>query len=308
MKTKIIFITLISSMLILAYPSISLAQKQSIGVYPPIVKIKAIPGSSLSVPIRVKNLEKEPIEARISLRPFKSDNMGRVSFVLYDDYTPENSSILTKVRLRENNQNVSKVVLSAYQEKKLDLQVNLDQKEEIRDYYFSVVFLSIPQESSENSHSNISIGTAANIVLSLGEKPNLRVHSFQSSPFTKQGRIKFGAEIQNDGKSFATVKPIIEVKNIFGSTVEAIKLNEATVPSKSSRILNDNGNPELKSEKNYFLGPYKASLTIYSEGKEVASSQDLSIIILPGREIIIPAAFAFMGIFIFLRVRAKMKS
>ncbi len=279
------------------------AHAEGLGVFPPIIKIKANAGQELSASIKIKNLASEATEVQISFRPFKEED-GRVNFILYKDYTPENSSILKNVRVLEGNQNISNMVLSPGQERNLTLNIKIDNKAKNQDFYFSVVFLTVSKNKSENSYSAVRTGMASNILLSVGDDSQVSVINFSSDLFAQEGKLKFEGEIENSGRNFMTIHPRIRIKNIFGKTIEVIEIEEINLLANSSRNLTGKSK-KIESKKEYLFGPYKATLEFSSSNKPVLTSKNLLIMIMPGRKTILTSAVLLLILVIYIKIRKR---
>lgn len=285
----------------------SFAKANSLGIYPPIIKIEAISPATIYVPITVSNLEESPVEVQISIRQVKFGPNGEPSLVLYKDYTPEDSDMAKRIELKEDIQTISKTVLSPFQSKQFKLKIDIQQNQKDRDFYFSVVFLTSEADKSENSHSVEQIGISSLVLLSIGKGGEATIDTFSSPLVTTEGNLKFTATLSNQSKHFVTLNPTIDIKNIFGKTIEIIKLKETTMPAGSEAELNYPGkNLGIQTNSKYFFGPYNATLRLNPGHKGPSGSKELSLMVLPGRSIVLITFLILVLIFIVIRVKKKL--
>lgn len=270
-------------LIFLFFPKISLAQEKGISVYPPIIKINATPPSNISVPITVKNIEDKPIEAQISIRPFNTAHTGQINLILYKDYTKEILTIIDNIKLQENDQTISKLVFSPNEIKKLNLKIDINKEAKNKDFYFSILFLINNEDASESTRSLISIGAGTNVLLAIGNSKESYQKSFSSPIMTSEGYLKFNISIANTGKHFITIKPQIRITNLFGNLVEEIDLKEENVMPKQTKVLSNKKNPNtIFTQRKYYFGPYKASLSLDTAYQKTVSEKNLVIFVLPG--------------------------
>lgn len=303
MKKFILFGLLFSIYLSLASTK-AIAEEKGLGIYPPIVTIKAISPSKIEIPIRVKNMGNSTLEAQVSLRPFTLDQNGKVKLILHKDYTPENFSILSTSRLLQNDQIVSKLIFSPHQEQDLILEINIEPNQKSKDFYFSVLIESSGNETSQNSYSKQEIGAASNILLSIGDEPIVITSDFQSPLFTTSGGTKFEASLKNTSNHFSTVHPRIIIKNIFGNTIEIIDLKEQNILPNQVISFGPESN-EVQANKKYLIGPYNAVLELNTTAS-TKGSQEISFIVVPVKQTIFTITLIFVIIFIILRVRTRL--
>ncbi len=293
-------------LILLVFPKIALAKERGIGVYPPIIKINATAPSSISVPISLINLEDKPIEAQISVRPFNIDQTGKINLILYKDYTKEILSILDNIELQEEDQNVSKLVFSPNEARKINLKIDINKELSNKDFYFSILFLLSNQDSSENTRSLISIGTGTNVLLAIGDSKQSYQENFSSPMFTSEGNLKFNISLANTGEHFITIKPQVRIANIFGKVVEDIDLKEENIPPGQVKVLsNKKSHNTIFTQRKYYFGPYKASLNLNTAYQKTVSDKNLFIFVLPGGTIWLIIGSGIIIISLIQRTKAR---
>ena len=293
-------------LILLVFPKIALAQEKGIGVYPPIIKINATAPSIVSIPIALKNLEDKPIEAQISIRPFNIDQAGKINLILYKDYTKEILSILDNIELKEKDQNVSKLVFSPNETRKINLKIDINKELRNKDFYFSILFLLNNQDSSENTRSLISIGTGTNVLLAIGNSKESYQESFSSPMLTSEGNLKFNISLANTGEHFITIKPQVRIANIFGKVIEDIDLKEENIlPGETKTLSNVKNQNAILSLRKYYFGPYKAALSLDIADQKTISDKSLAILVLPGGTIWLLTGSTLLIIAIIQRIKTR---
>lgn len=294
------------TLILILFPKIAFAEEKGIGIYPPIIKINATAPSNITVPITLKNLEDKPIEAQISIRPFSIGRTGKINLILYKDYTKEMISLIENIKFQEEDQNVSKLVFSPNETKKLSLAIDIAKESKIKDFYFSLLFLINNKDSSESTRSLISIGTGTNVLLAIGDSKKSYRESFSSSMLTSEGNLKFDISLSNTGEHFITVKPQVRITNIFGRVVEDIDLKEENILPGETKVLSNVKNQNtILSLRKYYFGPYKASLSLDAAGQKTISDKSLAILVLPGGTIWLLTGGTLIIIAIIQRIKTR---
>ena len=260
LKSKISLAGSVLIIILLLTPKIAHASGYSLSIYPTIIKIKTNPPELVKTGIRIKNLSDNPIELGYILKPFVASekNSGQIKYLLYSDYTSKNFNFLQRIKVLEDNQAISKIILSPKQEKNLTILIDLPQEEEQADHYFSIVFLTQSQEKLDSNYSRIIEGIGTNVLVSIGTNQyKALIRDFSTSVFVSQGPVKFNLKIENIGKNFITTSGYIIIDNIFGQTVGKIDIKPANILGKSTlEILKD----DVVWQEKFLLGIYTAKL------------------------------------------------
>ena len=196
---KILIIAAVFTVFVML-PKIADADGYSLEINPGIIKIKASPPALVKTGIRIKNLSDNPIELGYILKPFVASekNSGQIKYLLYSDYTSKNFNFLQRIKVLEDNQAISKIILSPKQEKNLTILIDLPQEEEQADHYFSIVFLTQSQEKLDSNYSRIIEGIGTNVLVSIGTNQyKALIRDFSTSVFVSQGPVKFNLKIEN---------------------------------------------------------------------------------------------------------------
>ncbi|MBI2031750.1 MAG: hypothetical protein HYT08_04015 [Candidatus Levybacteria bacterium] len=305
----------------------TMAAPQSLSISPPVIAISAIPPADVSAQFWINNLEKEPVEIQIILRPFTATDKknGEVESVESNQLSIEKTELLNKIRIYDGEKALEgNIILAPKQKKKLNLRVNIPENYTSLDLYFSIIFLSLPKNDSKFSHSQISQGIASNVLLSIvrNNKIQAEISRFDSKTFFNDSPIEFDLEITNKGSSFISPQGNITIKNIFGKTVGRIKLDSVNILSNSSRLMSNYNEQENKIfnsssrsnetkiylPKRFILGYYTAELNISLSDNSPTISKSLSFIAFPVKYAIIVLIGLFATLTLAKKVARKLKN
>src|SRR3989344_1072483 len=258
----------------------------SLGVYPPIIKIEAIPPASITTPIVIQNLSDDTVTLKILFKPFTASEKenGEIKY-LENDFNPPYPLIFQKIQVFEEKSRIEELILSPQQEKKLALHVGIPKDEPLTAYYFSIVFLSKDKlmDQTNTNLSGVSGGIAANVLLSIGPKGKTEgsIEEFSAPFFFDKGPVLFKVRIKNTGKRVIAPSGEIMIKNMFGQTVGKVDLLPVNILAGTVRAIPDSlQSPEATTSQSiiynlsstisptavwpeiFLLGPYTATLRI----------------------------------------------
>ena len=252
---------LVILVVLVVFPKRAFGEGLSLGVYPPIIQITAVPPAKIENPITLQNLSDHSVSLNIRLRPFTSSKKenGEVSYLSQNDFFGENPLFFQHIQIVEDDKPIQNLTLSPKQEKKLILDIEIPASEPLSDYYFSVLFISsTTNESSANQSQNIA-GIGTNVLISVGPKGETKgfIEEFSTPNISEKGPVSFTLRLKNTGDHFITPKGEIRIKNMFGQTVGQVELKPENILSKTIRAISGRW-PET-----FILGPYSATLTLY---------------------------------------------
>jgi len=303
-----IFLAFYTSLVIILFAfQYTSASSYSLGIYPPIIKIKANPPAIIKSEIKIKNLSGNPVDVGFVLRPFATDenNMNQVKYLLYKDYTTLNTNFLQKVKVLENDQSISKTILSPKQEKRLMLLIDLPKEEKPTDHYFSLVLLTQNQDKLNSSYSKIIEGIATNILISINPKDyKAEIQDFSTSRFFSEGPVKFNVKVKNMGDHFITTSGYILIKNIFGKTVGRVDLNPTNILAKSTAIMFSKENDDIIWPEIFLLGSYTAKLYLTYDNS-YSLSGETKFVAIPIKTITLLTIALFIAIYIIRQLKNR---
>ncbi len=326
---------LVVLVILVVFPTKTSAAGLSLGVYPPLIQIETIPPANVNSKITIQNLGDNSLDLEITLKPFIASKLenGQVEYLSQDQSFGEDPLILQRVQILDEGVAVRNIALAPLQKKDLNLNIDIPADESLGDYYFSVIFSSIPeiQNTEANSASLLNQsqsvgGVATNVLLSITseakEKPQGILETFSSPLLVEKGPVPFTARVKNTGRYFITPQGSILIKNIFGQTVGKVNLLPVNILSNSTRSIPDeiqspeaNPPPTMNHEpltinrprafwpETFLLGPYQATLNITLSDQGPIFKRTIYFFALP-LQVIIGLAIASI-IFVFIRSRIK---
>lgn len=284
---KVLFLVILATLYCILYTDKAEASALSLGVYPPLVQIETIPPANVNSKITIQNLNDNPVDLEITLKPFiaSKDENGQVEYIPQDQSFGEDPLILQRTQIIDGDQAIKSITLAPLQKKDLTLNIDIPAEESLGDYYFSIIFSSIPQAPLFLNQSQSVGGVATNVLLSITseakEMPQGIIETFSSPIFVEKGPVPFTVKIENTGRYFITPQGSILIKNIFGQTVGKVNLLPVNILSNSTRSIPDElQSPESASSstinhelltmnpprafwrESFLLGPYQATLNV----------------------------------------------
>lgn len=245
------------------------SQELSVGINPPLIQIEASAPAIVKTPISIENYSDQNITYGIFLRPFEagSEKNGEPN---YDQkLLEENKDFLSKVQVIDGERSITEITLSPKQKKELIVRIGIPKGEKPEDHYFSVVFISQPEDTVNNkSFVGARAGIATNVLLNIGPKdePYGRIQEFGAPKFVTKGPLGFTLEIANDNNYFVTPTGNLIIKNIFGQVVGNIEFGPVNILASSNRYItnsDENGSePKLIWNEKFLLGIYKAEVNV----------------------------------------------
>ena len=296
LKSKIFLAGSVLIIILIFIPKITNASSYSLSIYPTIIKIKTNPPAIVKAGIRIKNLSDSPVELGYALKPFVASekNPGQVKYLLYSDYTSKNFIFLQRIKVLEDNQDISKIILSPKQEKNLTILIDLPQEEEQADHYFSIVFLTQNQDKLDSSYSHIVQGIGTNVLISIkAQEYKAKIKDFSTSPFVLGAPVKFNVSVENIGQNFINTTGYIIINNIFGQTVGKVDIAPRNILAKSAVKMSSKENNDVIWPENFLLGSYKAKLYVNYDNYPTLS-KETRFIAIPAKLIIILTIIGFI--------------
>ncbi len=297
----------------------------SFGVFPPIIKIKAVSDSSIQTTVTVYNFSTETTEVSVTTQPFTPEKNlnGQVTLLPYTPGSWKDSNFLNNVHLLIKDKEVDSVKLGPKQQQPVTLKIDIPKNETESDYYFSILFISkdssIPAYVLDKSNNSlITNGVGTNVLVSIGtdKKAVGSIENFSTSIIWDHGPVSFLVQVKNSGlHSFAPEGQIL-IKNLFGQTVGNLTLLPVNILSESSRIiptalsknesssLNQSAAQAFWNEK-FLLGPYTAILKIKLSDSGPLFERTILFLGFPTQIFLGLAVAIFLVLFIIGRVKNK---
>lgn len=290
----------------------------SLGIYPPIIQVNTIPPADVQSPLSIINQGDSEINVRIELRPFVSSDQedGQITYVTPKEANFADPLILDRVKIYDGDTPVDNFSLAPGQKKDLTLRISVPKDSPQTDYYFSIVFLSSPNNNQGVTSSQSLTGIASNVLLSVGQgQVSGNIQEF-SAPFLVEGApVPFTVRIKNTSNHFITPRGEVVISNIFGQKVGKIDLLQTNVLAQSvrnipsSEFIDESKNlPDQIAAywtDNFALGPYKATLNIALSDQGPLFSQTIFFLALPYKLIAGLIISVLLLSYVILKVKSK---
>jgi hypothetical protein len=302
---------LASCFLLLASAPSALAQDFATSINPPIIQITAEPPAKISTPITITNSADKAVTYGIYLRPFKAgenpDGVPNYDPRLNSDY----KDFLEKVQIRENDEDITEVKLSPQESKELELRISLAPGTPPIDRYFTIVFLSEPEEAeNENSLTGARGGIGTNVLLSVGPKDEPRgiITDFSAPGFISKGPVPFRLELTNQNNYFTASEGTVVITNMFGQIAGALEFGPLNILANSSRLASNTDEADTSmiwDEKNP-IGFYKAQAKVALSERGPLLTKEIYFFAFPMEAVLV--IFLVLASFTWLFKRARKKA
>ena len=325
MKKLILFFLFLT----LALPFKANAQNVDIGIIPPIFEAQITPPADTKVPFQVQNFTQESVDLTISLKAFipsKAEN-GQVEFS--DNPQFEDPFITQRIKVLDNGVPIDSLTLLGNETRNLVLEFQIPSNEQKGEYYFSLVFSSVPKLGPGTNQSINSAAVASNILLSIGPfgKTKGLIEDFSTPFFVSKGPIPFNVRLKNTSDHFVTIKGDIVINNMFGQTIGKVKLLPVNILANSIRRIPDilqspaasdadykqikatvekNPEPVAVWPEKFLLGPYTARLTVSLSDQGPVYIRTIHFFAFPLEYLLAILILIAIVIYIILRVKRKL--
>lgn len=238
-------------------PKSAFASSFNLSASPSLISIKTSGSNEIVKEIQLKNNSDHNASCTIAIIPFIPSPAGNGEPIPQDNPDLSYISLFKNVSLLENGLPVSKIDLAPDQKKIIKFVFN-GARINSQDYYFTILFTSTEDESTEGTAVRIDQSTGINVLLSYGQQadPSGLIKEFSTPSVISHGPVEFKARIRNTSSNFITPTGTILIKNMFGQSVGSLDLASVNVLSNSDRLFQDS----VWSEK-FLLGVYTAKLT-----------------------------------------------
>jgi len=272
------------------------AASVSLGIYPPIIQVNAVPPADIASPLSIQNNGDESLSVKIELRPFVSSDQenGQIRYIGQEEANFADPLILQRVKIYDGDLETTQLDIAPGQKKDLNLRITIPKDSPQADYYFSIVFLSGPKSFGDMSSSQSLTGIASNVLLAVGGgKITGNVQEFSVPFLVENAPVPFTVRIKNTSNHFITPKGEIVISNIFGQKVGHINLLETNILAQSVRnipsteFIDEGKNlPDTVAaywSNKFVIGPYKATLNMALSDQGPVFSQTIIFFAFPFR-------------------------
>lgn len=287
-------------------------------VYPSLIEINAPKPNDATAKIFVENLSDSSVNLQSQFKLFEADPLSNGT-IRYLDNKNKKNEFLNRIQLLDSENSITQFTLGPRQKKELQIKITLSENENNSDYYFSAIFVSSPKSyqsqaesnrANQNSFSQISIGVASNIILSVGvnTEPSINVEEFSTPRYVEKGPVAFKIKIHNNTSKYVNPRGNLKIINMFGQTIGTIDLPQTNILSYSSRHLGtqETLHPTILWNEKLLFGFYEAQLTIKPALGSPEIVRTIHFSAFPLRLSLIIILTIFVLVRIIRRVRQKM--
>lgn len=237
------------------------AESTTLGIYPPLTKITAQPGASISVPITIINTSQDEKLLDISILGFKSSNntQGIVEYYAKENIPHALSSFINTVKFYNEENQIKSIKLYAGEQKNLYIKFKAPEKNEA-DYYFSPVFTVSTASGLQKEQTTVKVSQsiASHILLSVNptQSPTAYISSLSTSPIILSGPVKISLEITNESPNFISADGNITMYNVLGKKVAEAKIPESVILSNATKKISTKDNSNTIEITGTYIGFY----------------------------------------------------
>lgn len=304
----------------------------SLGISPPLLEIQANPPTTVKAAITIQNSGSEPVNLKIIVKPFTASEKenGELRYLTEKDEFPgADREIFEKMEVLDGDESVEELSIGPEQERPLTLKITLPKNEPHSDYYFTLVFLVVPNAQENTNMTSATGGIGVNVLLSVGPRGKAKGYltEFSTLPFIQHGPVPFTVKVKNTGKRLFTPTGEIYIKNMFGQTVGKVDLLPVHILGHTSRGIPDSlQNMEAtisgqmsttqyaKSDtplafwpETFLFGPYTATLTLGLSEDGPIYTKSVYFFAFPLEFMAGTIVVLCLGIIIGIRVRKRMQ-
>lgn len=249
----------------------------SLGVYPPIIRVKSNPGADVNVPITVLNNSEDSINVELSLKPFYDSGKmdGSVLYYAEKDIPQKDLDFLNQVKVKDKDTDIKRINIYPKEYKTLNLNFKTP-KDISSDYYFSVIFSKAVEKTlSDETKSYIKPGVAINVLVSKNQSmQSLQIYDLDTDQIQLSGPARITLIVKNNSDHYGTFSGEMVLFDIFGKAVERTELNREIILGRSSKSFTGKGKEnKIELGDKFMFGLYTVRAEIKYEGKNIVSKE-----------------------------------
>lgn len=293
-------------------PAQAYAEKVALGIYPPIIRVRANPKAVIRVPFTIMNPSDTSVNATISLRPFQSTsrNDGSIEYYPTKDIPKSESSFLNTVTILDGDNTIKSVSLYPNESKKLE--ISYPAPDATTDHYFSVILNSTTSDSkTDTSRVQINSGVAMNVLTTVesNTESSGSIAEFKAQTLVLSGPAKLTLKATNETNTFENVGGTITIYNILGEKVGSLRLKQSIILANDSRYLNVElphaASTQIEWNDGLLFGVYKARAVIQFDQLHSAT-EETHFVAIPFLLLLIVIAVIFIVLSIIFRTLKKL--
>lgn len=249
-------------------PVKSYAASVSLGIYPPIIKIKTAPNSHVQQRVTISNYGSAPTIVSIGLKMFKPSEKKDGEIIFLPNTNKAKNFFSERIRVLDGSIPVNQVLLAPQQHKSLTIDINIPKDQQEADYYISILFISNSTEQTKSNAALLSEGVATNILLAILPQPAADtgyIKDFIGPKLIDKDTIPFSVEVANQGIHFFNAKGQITITNMLFNSKDIIPLQQEIILAHSSRYMTNAAEVSLSKvlwNHGFLFGVYRADLAV----------------------------------------------
>lgn len=289
----------------------SFGQVRELGIYPPLVRINALPNAQVRTPYTIVNKSETEILSTIKLMGYKASNdeNGSISYYPTGATPAELKNLINEVKFFDGENQIKSIKLYPKESKNLIMEFIAPENE--KDYYFSVGLFEESDSAPKNEETVVKITNvlASNVLLSVGpsQQGTARVTEFTTSGFKLGGPAIFKLQVNNSSRNFVSTTGNVSIYNLFGEKVGSVELKPAITLANSQRYLVNNKSSNLKEvtwDEGFTFGFYTAKAVV-QVNKTMTIEKSTSFISIPLSVLLFVVVILFIVLSIMHRVLKK---
>lgn len=240
----------------------------SVGVYPPLTKIKTSPGSKIDQEMTISNYTDIPTTLIIVPKMFKSSGKenGQISFL---PQTPTSTNFFSRsLTVLDGNIPVNQILLAPKEHRSLIMELTIPKNTPERDYYFCILFVTNNVSQVKSNASLVSEGIGTNVMVSVLKESQQDIgyiKLFQTPSFIDKGPVPIKLSVVNQGMHFTSVKGTLTINSLFLLSKDTMQIPPTTILGNSARyltVLNNFPNTDIEWKPTFLFGIYKVDAAI----------------------------------------------
>lgn len=247
------------------------AESTSIGIYPPLVRINALPKAQVRTPYTIVNRSNTEILATIRLIGFKASNEynGTINYYSSETTPVELKQLMSDVKIFDGENQIKSIKIYPKESKNVIMEFIAPDTQ--KDYYFSIALFEEVTKTLKEEETTVRITNvlASNVILSVGasQEDTAHISELTTNAFKLSGPVILKLQVNNTSKNFISATGNVNVYNIFGEKVGSVKLKPTLILSGSQRVMTNNDSTStiktVNWDEKFTFGFYTAKAVIH---------------------------------------------
>lgn len=275
---------------------------QGIRISPTLIELNAEKGKTYNLNLNVTNVANSDMQYQSSVLDFTAANELGTPRLSDDNNLPETASIKTWVSVD------SKFTLNTQKTKSLVARITIPTNAEPGGHY-GVIRFSGTSPSLDNNSAGVGLSASAGALILIKVDGDITwkssIESFytadnnkKQATFFESAPINFVTRVKNQGNSHIQPFGNIEIKDMFGSVVKAISIND----NKSNVLPNSIRRFDSELKQSWMFGLYTANLSLGYGTSGQALVSTITFWVIPYKVVLAVLFVVFSIIFVITRM------